>query len=149
MENANAEEERKLNNTTTTRESRLSMEKKLFLLRELREIENQLKKNSEIPDYPFVEIFSLYKKGHTRKYIARKLKVKMFDVDSIIHGGITIPSSQIIPIKKLGFKICQCCRKRIVPLVPIGYTKLTRLCKICYKRGSEEVYNVNHHLWRE
>lgn len=113
---------------------------RLFLLDELREIErliiNRRKK------IPFVKIFRLHKEKRSNKYIAKKLKIDMFKVNSVIHGAITIPKSKIKEVENLGFKICSCCKKRIVPINSLEYVKLTRLCKICYKRGSEIEYSL-------
>lgn len=96
----------------------------------------------EVKDTPFVEIFRLHKKKHTGAYIARKLKIDIFTVNSIIHGEITIPKSKIKDIESLGFKMCYKCKKRIIPIEPVGYVILTRLCKICYRRGSEVKYSI-------
>jgi len=104
------------------------------------------KKDWPEPKFPFVDIFKLYKKGYIKTYISRKLKINIFDINSIIYGGITIPKSEVEKVKDLGFSICGCCHKRIVPLEPIDYVVLTRLCKICYKRGDKFEYSVSSEI---
>jgi len=117
------------------------------IIRELNKIDKKIKrKDRPEPKFPFVDIFKLYKKGYIKTYISRKLKINVYDVNSIIHGGITIPKSEVKKVKDLGFNICGRCHKRIVPLEPIGYVVLTKLCKICYKRGSELEYSTSSEI---
>ena len=119
-------------------------EEKLFLLSELTQIEELIQVRNEIVSVPFVEIFEMHKKNYTAVKIAKKLKMERDTVHSIIHGAITIPKSKIKEIKKLGYKICCCCHKRIVPTEPLDYVILTQLCKICYKmKAWEDPYNIS------
>ena len=104
------------------------------------------KYNKKTKPIPFVKIFELHKKGCSITDIARKLKIKRDIVHPVIRGGITIPESEIDKIKELGFKICSCCNKRIVPIETIGYSILTRLCKKCYTSemsDEDNEYSVN------
>lgn len=119
---------------------------RLFLLNELNQIEKQLKKKEASEKIPFIEIFNLYKQGLSYKNIARKIKLPAFVVHEIIHGAVTIPRSKIKKIRSLGFKICSCCEKRIVPIKPLGPVFLTRLCKRCYKEGEEIEYSISSEL---
>ena len=125
-----------------TRVSNMSEEDKLFLLRDLNKIEQMILEKEYIPKFPFIEIFKMHKERKSNKYIARKLKIEHYDVNAIIHGAITIPRPLIKKVENLGFTICYRCRKRIVPIEPVGYCILTRLCKICYRRGAETEYNI-------
>ena len=53
-----------------------------------------------------------------------------------MNGAVPIPKSKINQVKKLGFKICRCCKQRIVPLEPVNYTTLSILCIKCWKNKS-------------
>ena len=87
---------------------------------------------------PFVKIFKLYKEGYSIINIARELKMKRSVVHSVINGGITIPKNKIEKVRNLGLKICSCCHRRVVPIEPIDYVILTRLCKRCYKNETTD-----------
>jgi len=46
-------------------------------------------------------------------------------------------------IAALGLKICECCGVRVVPVKPVRYQILTRLCEPCWSGDfGEEDYNV-------
>ena len=97
------------------------------------------RKNHKLENYPFVKIFEMHKKGYPVIRISRKVKISHSIISSIIHGGIVIPKSEIKEIEKLGFTICQCCKQRIVPIEPVDYVTLTRLCSMCYKGKTNNV----------
>lgn len=94
---------------------------------------------STMKNYPFLEVFKLYKDRMSAPKIAKELDIPVSTVDAITRGILDIPPSQIQAIKNAGFTICSCCRRRIVPVFPIGYTQLTRLCYKCYKKGEPEL----------
>ena len=86
--------------------------------------------------YPFIETFKLYKEGYRLKDIMKELKLTRATVDAITHGHALIPKELIEDVKALGFKICTCCGKRIVPIYPINGVYFTRLCRQCWKGNS-------------
>jgi len=146
----------------------MNKKEKLFLLNELNEI-NQLakiKKEKELyktprekfdrakrlskiirdareeEKYPFVKIFELHLKGTRPAVIAERVRIDAEKVSAIINGIITIPRFKVKHIRNLGYTICTCCKRRIVPLEPINYTILTILCAVCWKNKSlREEYN--------
>ena len=86
----------------------------------------------------FKKIFELYREETPIYKIAKEVKLPPITVSQVISGSYTIPPDQIQELKEIGFKICSCCRKRIVPLQPLEYVTLTKLCYISYKRGNPE-----------
>ena len=111
----------------------MNNQERLFLLKELNEVEQLVRRKKEVEKYPFLKIFELYLKGTPIKNIAKKAMMDPLKVSQIINGSIPIPRFKVNQIKRLGFKICSSCKHRIVPLEPINYITLTRLCVVCWK----------------
>lgn len=114
----------------------MDKKERLFLLNELNEIEGLIRRKKEVDQYPFIKIFDLHLKSMPPGAIAKRVKIKPEQVSAIIKGIITIPRSKVNPIKMLGYSICSCCKKRVVPLEPVDYTTLTTLCAVCWKSES-------------
>lgn len=84
-------------------------------------------------EYPFLEIFELYKKDTPISEIVKITGLSNSIITSITDGTTCIPRNKIKQVEKLGFRICCCCKERIVPIKPMDYVQLTRLCLRCWK----------------
>lgn len=151
----------------------MNNKEKLFLLKELDEIKQlaKIRKGKELyksprerfdkikrlsrirretkeeEKYPFVKIFELHLKGAPPGVIANRVKIESEKVSAIINGIITIPKFKVDHVRKLGYKICICCKRRIVPLEPINYTILNLLCAVCWKNEScQEEFEVDRRI---
>jgi hypothetical protein len=96
---------------------------------------------------PFKEIFKLYKAEMPIQKIAKEVGIPAPTITKVIYGHWMVPLDQIEAVKESGFKLCSCCRRRIVPVHPVEGVSLTRLCLICYKRGDgEKIYSIDYSL---
>ena len=94
-------------------------------------------------NYPFVEVFKMMREEMPVYKIAKAVNLSSVIVTQIVNGQLTIPEEFISEIESAGFKICSCCRKRIVPLRIFENVHLTTLCPTCYKLGGgDEEYKV-------
>jgi len=79
----------------------------------------------------------MYLSGFTKPgEIAKKYKVPVQIITKICDGRYVLEGKELDHkrIAELGLKICQCCRKRIVPLVPIktNMHKVTLTRLVCF-----------------
>ena len=89
-------------------------------------------------NHPFTEIFILYRQKVPIYKIAKQVGISAIIISQILAGTYEIPKKEVRELKEAGFTICGACSKRVVPIAPINnYTKLTRLCQICYRLGGD------------
>jgi len=140
----------------------MSKKEKIFLLKgldrikQLTKIKRRIKQLTKIKrkskyecekKYPFVKIFELHLESTPPGVIAKRVKIAPGTVSAIINGLITIPRFKVKYVRELGYKICTCCKRRIVPLEPINYTILTTLCAVCWKSESnQEEFKVDPNI---
>ena len=103
------------------------------------------KSGTKNTEYPFLEILELYLKDISISEIVEITGLSNSVITSITDGTTCIPRNKIKQVEKLGFRICSNCGERIVPIKPMDYVQLTRLCLRCWKTcGSEEtLHSVN------